>query len=260
MMGASSSSEGLAQRPVERDEVVAGHGPDVGDTEVLEEPSRLARGRRRRGGIVATTPGGAGRQRGMLATAASQRRREPRQRRESLMRLRYWLTAPDRGRDAHLVVVEQDDDAGLALADVVEGLERQAAHERGVPDDDGDVLAAAALVARQGQALGDRDAGARVAAVHDVVHALGPAREATDAAQLAQRVEALQPARQELVRVGLVAGVPDDAVRRAGEDPMERHRELDDAERAAQVAARLRDRLDDASRAARCRAPVPRRD
>ena len=59
-------------------------------------------------------------------------------------------------------------------------------------------------------------------------------------------LEALQPARQELVGVGLVAGVPDDAVRRAGEHPMERHRELDDAQRAAQVAARLRDGLDDA--------------
>ena len=92
----------------------------------------------------------------------------------------------------------------------------------------------------------DGDAGPSVAAVDHVVHALGASREAAHAAQLAQRPEALEPAGQQLVRIGLVPGVPDDAVARAVQQPMERDRQLDDAQRAAQVAAGLATVLDDA--------------
>ena len=62
---------------------------------------------------------------------------------------------------------------------------------------------------------------------------LAPAREAADPAELAQRPEPLEAAGQELVRIGLVAGVPDDPVARRLEQPMERDRQLDDAEAAA---------------------------
>ncbi len=75
---------------------------------------------------------------------------------------------------------------------------------------------------------------------------LRAAREAAHAAQLAQRVEALQSPGQELVRVGLVTGVPDDPVGGAGEDAVQGDRELHDPQRAAQVAARHGDRVDDA--------------
>ena len=95
----------------------------------------------------------------------------------------------DRRRDAHLVVVEHDQHPRPAMADVVERLERQAADQRRVTDDDRDALVGAAAVARQRQALGDRQAGAGVAAIEDVVLALAPAREAAHAAQLAQRAE-----------------------------------------------------------------------
>ena len=72
----------------------------------------------------------------------------------------------------------------------------------------------AAQVARQRKALGDRQAGAGVAAVEDVVLALAAPREAAHAAQLAQRAEVVEAAGQQLVGVGLVAGVPDDLVGR----------------------------------------------
>ena len=66
-----------------------------------------------------------------------------------------------------------------------------------------------------------------------------------DAVELAQRAEALEPAGQQLVRVGLVAGVPDDPVARRLEQPVERDRQLDDAERRAEVAAGARHGLHD---------------
>ena len=67
----------------------------------------------------------------------------------------------DRRADRHLVVVDDDQHLGLALADVVERLERQAAHQRGVADHDRDALHPVAQVARLGEALGDRQSRSR---------------------------------------------------------------------------------------------------
>ena len=117
--------------------------------------------------------------------------------------------------------------------------------QRGVADDDRDALEAVADVARRRKPLGDREAGAGVAAVHHVVLGLGAAREAADAVDLAERVEPLEAAGQQLVRVRLVAGVPDDPVAGRLEHPVERERDLDDAERGAEVAARRGDGPDD---------------
>ena len=71
------------------------------------------------------------------------------------------------------------------------------------------------------------------------------AREAADAIDLAEGAESLEPAREELVGVGLVACVPDDPILRRVEQAVERDRDLDDAERRAEVAARLGDGRDD---------------
>ncbi|KAI0561881.1 1-deoxyxylulose-5-phosphate synthase [Gracilaria domingensis] len=60
------------------------------------------------------------------------------------------------------------------------------------------------------------------------------------AAILAQRVHAVAAPREDLVRVGLVRHVPDEAVVRGVEDVVQRNGELDDAQRRAQVAARGR--------------------
>ena len=81
-----------------------------------------------------------------------------------------------------------------------------------------------------------------MAAVEDVVRRLGAPREAADPVELAERPEPLEAAGQELVRVGLMAGVPDDPVARRFEQPVERDRQLDDAERRAEVAAGRRRR------------------
>src|SRR6218665_409555 len=79
--------------------------------------------------------------------------------------------------------------------------------------DDGHGVAALALaLGRQRHAQRGRDAGARMRRAEGVVHALAALRKARDAALLAQRVHALTPAGQYLVRIGLVAHVPYQAV------------------------------------------------
>ena len=80
-------------------------------------------------------------------------------------------------------------------------------------------------------------------AFDDVVLGFGAVRVAGQAALLAQGAEVLASG-EELVHVGLVAGVEDDAVAGGIEDPVDRDGEFDDAEVRAQVAARLGDVAD----------------
>ena len=62
-----------------------------------------------------------------------------------------------------------------------------------------------------------------------VVFAFGPLGEAGQAAALAQGADAIAAAGEDLVRIGLMADIPDQPVARRVEHIMQRHRQLDDA-------------------------------
>ncbi len=70
-----------------------------------------------------------------------------------------------------------------------------------------------------------------------IVFALGALGEAGQAAALAQRADAVAAAGEDLVRIGLVADVPDQPVVRRVEHVMQRDRQLDHAEAGAEMAA-----------------------
>ena len=236
--------EGLLEGREERLQVVPGDEADVGDPEILEQPPRL---REVHDGCPES-----------LAELAD-RRSDPRQSADELVigvpaRLprsreldlaQVLRKAADRGADRHLVVVENDQELGLPLADVVERLEAQAARDRGIADDDRNSLRAVTQVARRSEPLPDRQARSGVAAVEDVVLRLGPSREAADAAQLAKGVKSVVATGQQLVGIRLVAGVPDDPIAGRFEEPVQGDRELDDAEAASQMATSRRDGRDD---------------
>ena len=84
-----------------------------------------------------------------------------------------------------------------------------------------------------------------MAGAHDVVLGLGDRAERREPAVLADRVEPVAAAGQDLVRVGLVADVPEDLVARRVEQAVQRDGELAGAEVGAEVAADLADRVDD---------------
>ncbi len=90
-----------------------------------------------------------------------------------------------------------------------------------------------------------RDRGRRVGGAEDVVLGFRAVREAGEPAVLADRRRAVAPARQHLVRVRLVAHVPDEEVARGVEHVVQGHRQLDRAEARSEVSAGLRDRVDD---------------
>ena len=77
-----------------------------------------------------------------------------------------------------------------------------------------------------------------------VVFALVALRERRDAVLLLHGVDRVAATGQDLVRVALVADVPDEAVERRLEDMVQRDRQFDDAQPRAEMAAGLADLLD----------------
>ena len=77
-----------------------------------------------------------------------------------------------------------------------------------------------------------------------IVFALGALGEAGQAAARAQRADAVAAAGEDLVRIGLMADVPDQAVARRVEDVVQRGGQFDDAEARAEMAAGDRNGID----------------
>ncbi len=78
-----------------------------------------------------------------------------------------------------------------------------------------------------------------------VVVALAALGEAGEAVFLAQGGHAIAPPGQDLVRVGLVADVPDQPVGGGVEDVVQTDRQLDHAEPGREMTAGLRDGVDE---------------
>ncbi len=153
--------------------------------------------------------------------------------------------APDRRRVGALVVVDHDDQAPVAArGDVVQRLPGHPAGQRAVTDHHRDVpVRSAAQLVRLGDAVRPGQPGRRVGVLDHVVLGLAAARVAGQPAALAQVAE-VRPAGEQLVDVGLVAGVEHDRVARGLEHPVQRDGQLDDPEVGAQVPAGARHRSD----------------
>src|SRR5204862_7658983 len=89
---------------------------------------------------------------------------------------------------------------------------------------------------------GDRGRGVRGA--ERIVVALAALGEAGEAAAGAQRTDAVAPSGQDLVRIGLVADIPDQAIAGCIEGVMDGGGQFDHAEAGAEMAARDGDRVD----------------
>ena len=146
--------------------------------------------------------------------------------------------------DAHLVVVEDDDQVLLAVSGPVEPLEGHPGGHRPVADDGDDPEILALQAARLGHPRRRGDGGPAVPHVEDVVGALLPLREAADPPLLPEGVEALLPAGDDLVGIGLVSHVPDQAVPGRVEDVVEGERQLHRPQGGGQMAALPGDGLD----------------
>ena len=105
-------------------------------------------------------------------------------------------------------------------------------------------LAFAALDTRgDGHAEGCADASAGVADAKGVVLAFAAARESGDAILLPQGAHLLAPTGEDLVRIGLMTHVPDQAIIGGVEHIVQGNGQLDDAQTRAKVPASLANRV-----------------
>jgi hypothetical protein len=147
--------------------------------------------------------------------------------------------------DAPLVVVEDADEFFRGGRNVVQRLVGNAVGQRGIAEDAHHVFVRALLVAGGAHAERRGKGGARVARAVAVVRTLGAQGKAVQAVRLADRVEAVLAAGEQLVDVALVAHVPDKLVLGRAEDLVQRDGQFDDAEVGAEMAARLGEGLDE---------------
>ena len=144
----------------------------------------------------------------------------------------------DRRGDRHVVVVQHHDQPRMQGAGVVHRLIGHARAHGAVADHADDVAVVVALqVARHRHAKAGGDRGGGMRRAEGVVFALGAFGEAGQAAGLAQGADAVAPSGQDLVRIGLMANVPQQPVARGVENGVDRHRQFDDAKRGAEMAA-----------------------
>ena len=151
---------------------------------------------------------------------------------------------PDRRGDRHVVVVEDHDEARMQRAGIVHRLIGHAGRHGAVADHRDDLVGAAGEIAGHRHAESGRDRGRGMGRAERVVFAFRPFGEARQAAALPQGADAVAPAGEDLVRIGLMADVPDQPVARRIEDIMQRHRQLDHAEPRPEMAAGDRNRSD----------------
>ncbi len=237
---------GLGQRVLDRIEVVAVDGAEVLDPEILEHALRsdgvldalldrvksFIRGRADVLGAVEPLLDGA--QRGLVAGIRTNVGE-------------VVGEAADGRRVGTPVVVDHDDQPTVLVGgNVVEGLPRHAAGQGTVTDHGDNVVLLAEDRIGLGHAIGVGEARGGVRVFDPVVLGLGLARVAGEPALLAQRREFACAAGEHLVDVGLVPGVPDDPVLRRLENPVDRHRELDDTEVGAEMTAIGGDGVDEA--------------
>jgi hypothetical protein len=238
--------ECLPQRGAKLADVVAIDHPHVGDPELLEEQSGSPVGLDRRLD---------------LGTEPLDPAPEPeRQLREPLLDVLAGVEEPrveadpvevvgeraDVRRDRHPVVVEDDHDRRLEPARLVQRLVGDAAGQGAIADHrDDPAVGADAAPHRFLEPDRVADRGRGVAGSHDVVLGLGDRAERREAAVLADRREPIPAAGEDLVRVRLVADVPEDLVTGRLHQAVERDRELAGAEVGAEVPADLADRVDD---------------
>ena len=120
--------------------------------------------------------------------------------------------ATDRRRDRHVIVVEDDDQTVAGLARIVHRLIGHAGRHGAVADH-GDALARLVLhLVGDGKAERCADRGRAVRRAERVIFGFGALGEAAEATALAQGANAIAPAGQYLVRIALMAHVPDQLV------------------------------------------------
>ena len=205
---------GLLERAHHGSDVVAVDGAHVGEAQFFEHRSHLRHRQSPHAFAQAAQLGGdLAVQEGEVAHGLLGTLRKELHRRAEPHAVQVVGEGPHRGRDRHVVVVQHHQQAGAGqMAGVVDGFEGHAAGEGPVTDDGHAFVGLAQAVAGHGHAKGRRDARGGVPGTEMIEAALAALQISGDAPLLAQGVETAVATGHQLVGVGLVPHIPDDAI------------------------------------------------
>ncbi len=147
----------------------------------------------------------------------------------------------DIARDRHVVVVQHDQHVGFDFRGVVERFKGHARGQRAVADHGNGAAIQALQPGSDGHAQAGADRGAGMADAKGVVGAFTATREGGQTVLLAQAGHLFAAAGENLVRVGLMANVPQQAVVRRVIDVVQGDGQFDDAQPRAEMPAGLAD-------------------
>lgn len=148
-------------------------------------------------------------------------------------------------RDALAVVVYDDDQVLLQGAGVVDGLEGHPTSKGSITNHRDDLVCRAAQVACDGHAERGRDRRTGMAGAKRVIRTFVPPQVAGQPVELFYRAEAVEPTCHQLVRIRLVADVPDKLVVGRIEGDVKGQGQFDHTQVGRQVPATLRHSRDD---------------
>ena len=148
--------------------------------------------------------------------------------------------------DRHPVVVEDHQQVRFRVhaTGMVERLEGHTGGHRAIADHRDHAARVALGLQRDGHAQRGGDRGGRMADAKGVVIAFLAARERRHAATALHRVDGVAAAGEDLVRIALVADVPDQAIHRRVVEVVQGDGQLDHAQARTEMAADLAHRLD----------------
>ncbi len=229
----------VAQRVHQRLDVVPVHRSDVVEAHLLEQRAgqhhalqmlfRAARQLPHRGHLPQH----------LLAALAQVRIHASREHAREMVRQRADVLG-----DRHVVVVEDHEQVRRQRARMVQRLEGEARGHRTVTDHCDHPPVVAGACRRDRHAESRRDRSARMPHPESVVLALRAGREGGEAPVLLDGVQLVAPSSEHLVRVCLVADVPDQPVTRGVEHIVQGGRQLDGAQPGGEMAAARADALD----------------
>ena len=141
--------------------------------------------------------------------------------------------------DTHLVIVQDDGHVLLGGANVIDRLVSHTARHGAISNDSDHVVVAVEMVAGNGKAKSRRNRRRGVARPEAVVNAFVPLEEAGNASLLAQGIESVIAAGQQLVHVRLVPHVPHDLIVGCVEHVVQRKSQFNNAKARCQVTTVL---------------------
>lgn len=148
---------------------------------------------------------------------------------------------PCRWRNRHGIIVQNDEDAPAQCTGIVDRLESHACRHRAIADDADHIADIGAKIARHGKAEPGRDRGGGMGRAECVMDTFLAPCEAGRAILLPQAAHLVAPPCQNLVRIALVADIPDELVMRRIENRVDGDGKFNDTETGAEMASRLGD-------------------